>query len=294
MLAGGDKMAAMRIQTFLPALCIAVTATTLVSRTSAQVAGQPYRVSDREVARLLDRIKSETDAFRKSLKDTLNKSRFDRTRREDDINTFVKDFEEETKRLDDNFDHHKSTTSDVDTVLDRAARIDGFMNRYPLNARAQGDWSALRADLEQLAAAYNVSWRWGGGYIAPVVGDIPYRVTDKEVEEIIHRIEHQSDVFRQSLDTALDKSRFDGSRREDDINAFVKEFYKETKTLHDHFDHHKSTTSDVQTVLDRAAQIDQFMRRNRLRKPAQNDWSILRSNLDELARVYNVTWRWGY
>src|SRR5206468_6787476 len=105
MLARGDKMAAMKIQTFLPALCIALTATMFASTASAQVAGQPYRVSDREVARLLDRIKSETDAFRKSLKDALNKSRFDRTRREDDINTFVKNFEEETKRLDDNFDH---------------------------------------------------------------------------------------------------------------------------------------------------------------------------------------------
>lgn len=267
----------------------------LGSNAAGQVVGEPYRVSDKEVVRLLDRIKNETDTFRKSLKDALNKSRFDRTRREDDINAYVKNFEEETKRLDDNFDHHKSTTSDVDSVLDRAARIDGFMSRYPLTGRAQGDWATLRADLEQLASAYNVSWRWGGGYIAPpVAGDIPYRVTDKEVEEIIHRIEHQSDVFRKSLDSALDKSRFNGSRREDDINAFVKDFYKETKTLHDHFDHHKSTSNDVQTVLDRAAEIDQFMRRNRLRRQAQNDWSNLRASLDDLARVYNVSWRWGF
>ena len=285
----------MKTRTLLLAFGIAIAVTTVASIASAQVTGQPYRISDKEVARLLDRIKNETDTFRKSLKDALNKSRFDRSRREDDINAYVKNFEEETNRLDDNFDHHKSTTSDVDSVLDRAARIDGFMSRYPLTGRAQGDWSTLRADLEQLASAYNVSWRWGGGYIAPpVVGDIPYRVTDKEAEEIIHRIEHQSDVFRKSLDTALDKSRFNGSRREDDINAFVKDFYKETKTLHDHFDHHKSTTNDVQTVLDRAAQIDQFMRRNRLRKQAQNEWSALRVSLDDLARVYNVSWRWGY
>src|SRR5439155_17964264 len=91
---------------------------------------------------------------------------------------------------------------------------------------------------------------------------------------------------------ALDKSRFDGTRREDDINAFVKDFYKETKTLHDHFDSHKSTAGDVQTVLDRAAQIDQFMRRNRLKKDAPKDWTVVRAYLDELARVYRVTWRW--
>ncbi len=271
---------------------------TLVSTTGlstlAQVAGQPYRISDREVVRLLDRIKNETQTFRSSLKDALNKSRFDRTRREDEVNAYVKDFEEQTKRLDDNFDHHRSTPADVDSVLERAAHIDGFMNRFTFTTRAQGDWARLRGDLNQLAAAYSVSARWDGATpLGPSdIGPLPYRVTDKEVEEIIHRVEHQSDVFRKSLDSALDKSRFNGTRREDNINSFVNEFYKETRRLHDHFDSHKSTANDVTTVLDRAADIDQFMRRNRLRREAQKDWSTLRAYLDELAQVYNLTWRW--
>ena len=258
----------------------------------SQVVGQPYRISDREVERLLDRVKNKTGGFRQSLKNALNKSRLDRTRREDDINAFVKAFEEDTKRLDDHFDHHKSTVADVDAVLQRAARIDTFMTMHPLDQRTQAAWETLRSDLELLASAYNISWRWGGGPFRPPVSELPYRISDKEVEDIIHRLESQSDKFRKSLDSALDKSRFDGTRREDDINAFVKDFYKETKTLHDHFDSHKSTTSDVQTVLDRAAQIDQFMRRNRLKKDAQKDWTVLRAYLDELARVYSVSWRW--
>jgi hypothetical protein len=265
-----------------------------VSSAAAQLAGQPYRISDREVARLLDQIKSKTGNFRDSLKKALNQSRLDRSTREDDINAYVKAFEDETKRLDENFDHHKSTVADVDSVLQRASRIDTFMTLHPLDARVQGDWAALRSDLELLANAYNISWQWGREWQTPPLVDLPYRISDKQVEEIIHRIESQSDVFRKSLDSALDKSRLDGTRQEDDINSFVKEFYKETKRLHDHFDSHKSTVSDVQTVLDRAAQIDQFMRRNRLKrgKEAQKEWSQLRVNLDELARVYNVNWRW--
>jgi hypothetical protein len=286
----------MRTKPFFASAALSLLIAVLSVNAHGQVSGQPYRISDREVTRLLDRIKSETDTFRKSLKDALNKSRFDRTRREDDINGYVKDFEAQTKRLDDNFDHHRSSAADVDSVLSRAARIDGFMIRYPLTPRAQGDWARLRADLDQLAAAFNVAWRWGSlgpGLPGPVeVGPLPYRVSDREVEQIIHRVESQSDVFRKSLDRALDKSRFDGTRREDDINSFVKEFYKETKGLHDHFDNHKSTANDVQVVLDRAAQIDQFVRRNRLKKDVQRDWAQLRANLDELAAIYSVTWRW--
>jgi hypothetical protein len=259
---------------------------------SGQIVGQPYRISDREVSRLLDRIKNKTGGFRQTLKDALNKSRLDRTRREEDINAFVKAFEEDTKRLADHFNHHKSTVADVDPVLQRAARIDTLMTARPPDARTETAWATLRSDLELLASAYNISWRWGGEMRTPAFTDVPYRISDKEVEDVIHRLESQSDKFRKSLDSALDKSRFDGTRREDDINAFVKDFNKETKTLHDHFDSHKSTASDVQTVLDRGAQIDQFMRRNRLKKDAQKDWTVLRAYLDELARVYSVTWRW--
>lgn len=287
------KYPAMRIKLVLLACSIAVLMT-LVPSAGAQVAGQPYRISDREVARLLDRIKSKTNTFRGSLRKALDNSRLDRTQREQNINDYVKAFEKETSLLDDRFRNHKSTGADVDSVLQRAARINSFMVLHPLDARAQGDWATLRADLELLAKAYNISWRWDGGERMPPLVELPYRVSDKEVETLIHRIESQSDVFRRSLDSALDQSRFDGTRREDDINSFVKDFYKATKELHDHFDGHKSTTRDVQEVLDRAAQIDQFMRRNRLKRDrdAQREWLKLRVNLDDLARLYNVNWRW--
>jgi hypothetical protein len=268
---------------------------TLVPSAAAQVSGQPYRVSDREVGRLLDRIRSKSNTFRGSLKKTLDNSRLDRTQREQNINDYVKAFEKETRLLDDHFASHKSTVADVDSVLQRAARINAFMVLNPLDARAQGDWATLRADLELLANAYNVSWPWDSVIHAPPpLIELPYRVTDKQVEEVIHRIESQSDVFRKSLDSALDQSRLDGTRREDDINSFVKDFYNETKQLHDHFDSHKSTSRDVQEVLNRAAQIDQFMHRNRLKRDrdAQREWLKLRANLDELALLYNVNWRW--
>jgi len=287
------KMTIMRTKLILLACSFAMQVT-LATVGQAQVAGQPYRVSDREVGRLLDRIRSKTNTFRESLKKALNNSRLDRTQREGNINEYVKAFESETKRLDDHFDHHKSTAPDVDSVLQRAARIYTFMALHPLDERAQGDWDSLRTDLELLANAYNIPWQWGSEWRTPPFVDPPFRVNDKQVEELIHRIEAQSDVFRKSLDAALDQSRLDGTRREDDINAFVKDFYKETRQLHDHFDSHKATAGDVQTVLNRAAQIDQFMRRNRLKRDreAQRDWVQLRAQLDELAHLYNVNWRW--
>jgi hypothetical protein len=121
---------------------------------------------------------------------------------------------------------------------------------------------------------------------------LPYRLSDKEVEQILHRIEQQSGKFRSSLDSALDRSSLNATDREDDINAFIKEFDQEVRRLHDRFDEHKSVAADVQAVLDRAARIDAFMRRRGLTERAQNEWSALRANLDQLAEAYSVAWRW--
>ncbi len=288
-------------------ICSALLATSAMG----QVSGQPYRLNDKEVEKIIHRIEQQSDRFRASLDSGLDKSRLNGTNREDDINRFVKEFYDETKKLHDRFDHKKSTAPDVRSVLERAASIDDFMRRNRTSSRAQEDWSTLRGNLDELAAAYNVSWLWSGNrteypaggvtYPTGATVGVPYRVSDHEVENILRSIEKQSDQFRSALDSELDKSRLDGTREEDDINKFVKAFYEATKTLRDHFNDHKSTSADVQSVLDRANSIDSFMRRFSNDSPvwrrsnkhdAFREWSRLRSNLDELANVYNVGWQW--
>jgi len=273
----------------------------LATNSQAQIVGQPYRVNDKEVEKIIRRIEQQSDHFRSSLDSALDKSRFNGSNREDDINSFIKDFYEQTKHLRNRFDKHQSASADVEAVLDRATRIDNFMSRNRLTSKAQDDWSTLKSNLDELASAYNVSGRWGGyrnerAPVSPIgstVGGVPYRVTDREVERVLRQIEQQSDHFRSALDSSLDKSRLNGSRDEDDINRFVKDFYEQTKRLRDHFNDHKSTSGDVEAVLDRAASIDSFMRRNPMRKhDAMREWERLRGNLDELAQVYNVSWQW--
>jgi ABC-type transporter Mla subunit MlaD len=289
----------MRIKCGLLGLVFVISFLGVATRAHAQVVGQPYRISDKEVERILHRMENQANKFRHSLDAALDRSRLNGTNREDDINAFIKNFDEQTKRLHDRFDDHKSVAADVEAVLNSAASIDQFMRRQHLNERAQNDWSTLRGNLDELAEAYNVTWRWESVAVlgpttvvtATPVG-LPYRLTDKEVERILHGIEQQSGKFRSSLDSALDRSSLNSTDREDDINAFVKEFDQEVRRLHDRFDEHKSVAADVQAVLDRAARIDSFMRRRGLTERAQNEWSALRANLDQLAEAYSVTWRW--
>ncbi len=289
----------MRFKSSLIALVFVITCLGTATHARAQVVGQPYRLTDKEVERILHRIENQATNFRRSLDAALDRSRLDDTNREDDINAFIKNFNEQTKRLHDRFDDRKAVAADVEAVLNSAASIDQFVHRQRLSERAQTDWTTLRASLDELAQAYNVTWRWEGlavvGPTTVVTGTpvgLPYRLSDKEIERMLHRIEEQSGKFRNSLDSALDRSRLDETDREDNINAFIGEFDQEVKRLHDRFDERKSVASDVQSVLDRAARIDVFMRRRGLTEKAQNEWSALRANLDQLAAAYSVTWRW--
>src|SRR5260370_38752046 len=73
-------------------VCLLLTMTGFATSAITQIPGQPYRISDREVTSLLDQIKKESNSFRNGVKDALNKSRFDRSRWENDINAYLKDF----------------------------------------------------------------------------------------------------------------------------------------------------------------------------------------------------------
>ncbi|MGI9054931.1 MAG: hypothetical protein ACR2F2_03925, partial [Pyrinomonadaceae bacterium] len=56
----------------------------------------------------------------------------------------------------------------------------------------------------------------------------PYRVTDRQVQNLINRIEQRTDVFKTNLDRALDNSRLDGSDTEDAVNNYVEDFENST------------------------------------------------------------------
>jgi hypothetical protein len=125
-------------------------------------AQQPYRVSERQLSNTLRRLDQNSTRFRNSLDTSLDRSRSDGTRAEDDINAFVRDFDSSVEYLRQRFNDRQSVAADVESVLQKAAVIDNFIARSPAAARSRSDWALVRADLDTLASAYGVSWRWDG------------------------------------------------------------------------------------------------------------------------------------
>ena len=118
------------------------------------------------------------------------------------------------------------------------------------------------------------------------------QVNNRQMRQLIRRIENRTDVFRASLDASLDRSPINSTNTEDDINRFVADFESATDQLRDRFNSRQNVSADVQNVLNQAASINRFMRRNRLGARPEGDWASLRVDLNELARISGVAWRW--
>ena len=122
--------------------------------------------------------------------------------------------------------------------------------------------------------------------------DTPHRLNDKEVKKLMAQLKKDTGRFRKSFDSSLDRSRLNGTNREDDINRLLKNYEDATERLYSRFKDNKSVGADVETVLDGAAEIDRFMTRRLASERAERDWDTVRQDLRHLAEAYNVSWRW--
>ena len=255
--------------------------------TAATAQQRPTRASDQQVESLLTRLEADIDTFRSSFDRAIDRHAINGTRAEADINRTVNDFKEASDRLRDRAHDHQAGTADAEDVLRRASVIDAFMSANTLDMTAERDWQALRGELDQLAGAYGVSANWTGPQY------VRARASDQQVKELLARTKKDAERFRKSLDKALDRSRIDGSREEDDIDHFVTDFAETTDHLSDHFNRHQVVTHDIDEVLRRGVSIDRFMQRQQLAATAENDWRTVRRDLDQLAQAYNVAWNWA-
>lgn len=116
--------------------------------------------------------------------------------------------------------------------------------------------------------------------------------TKAHVEQIIRRLENQSDRFVRSFDQSLDNSRMDGTRREDNLNQRARDLENALDALRREFDRtdrYQDTRSQVSNVMNIADDINRPLRNRRLRgNNTQRLWSQVRRELNSLAAVYNL------
>ena len=148
----------------------------------ANAKAQPARVSNRQIGVILQRLERNSNRFRGSLNAALVQGRIDQTRPQNDISSFEGAFESATSEFRDQFNHSRTGTPDVQNVLQKASLVNAFMTRNRLNHMVQNDWNSVRTDLNALANAYGLSWRWNRETFPPVTSNPSSRLPDGELE----------------------------------------------------------------------------------------------------------------
>ncbi len=115
------------------------------------------------------------------------------------------------------------------------------------------------------------------------------RYDQRGVRDSVKRVKNRSDDFQDHLDSALDHSRYDDSRREDRINEVAKEFHRAANNLDDHFDNGRNlsrSSNDARRLLQLGTRIDRLMSLNRFDGRAESDWARIRQDLRVIASAY--------
>jgi hypothetical protein len=147
----------------------------------------------------------------------------------------------------------------------------------------------VRTDLNALANAYGANWQWSQQPLPPVNSSRSSRLSDSQLNQLIQRIETGGDRFQSSLTDAFNRSRYDQTRSEGNMNDAVRDFKNATDQLRNQFDARQPVADYVERVLARATAIETFMHNNQLTNRAQSDWSTLHGDLNTLAGAFNLS-----
>lgn len=116
-------------------------------------------------------------------------------------------------------------------------------------------------------------------------------LTKAQVKVIVNRVEDRVDNFVGKFDKSLDKSRLDGTSREDWLNRRAKDLESATDELSREFDRRDAwaeNREEVRRCLNIASDIDRNMRNYRYGTATEGNWARVRYELNSLADVYNM------
>lgn len=116
-------------------------------------------------------------------------------------------------------------------------------------------------------------------------------MTKAQVKAVINRVEDRVDNFVKNYDKALDRSRLDGSSRENWLMNRARDLERATDELAREFDRRDAwieNKDETRRCLNIASDIDRNMRNHRFGAAAESNWARVRYELNTLADVYNL------
>jgi YMGG-like Gly-zipper len=259
---------------------------TLVTAGMATSGMAQVSTNDAAVRDLVRRIQTRTDSLQRAVQNASERNNYP----VNDIDRLILDFENATNQLDRRLGTRRATSADAQVLLDRGAQIDSFFSNNRLGAGSNREWQMIRADLNQLATYYNLSGQSG---TVGTVGNNNYNLNDLQMRQLVDRLNVRSATFSRNLRQDLNRANVNDRYSLDEVRQQLTQFESALVQLRNGVNSRRSSSSDAQNVLDRAAFLNNFIADRQLSYQTENNWNTMRQDLDRLAGAYNIAWNWS-
>lgn len=276
------------MRTLNKTILLAVLALVLTTGLPASISAQ-YNTSDAATRELVRGIQSRTDNLRRTIQNASNRGNLSSSQ-VFELNRLIGEFSSSTTQLDRQIGTRRNSTSDARLVLERAALIDNFFANYRVGAVAERDWRTLRSDLDRLAAAYNMNWQWTTG--TPGTSD-GYPTNDLQLRQLVQRIETRSSNFSRNLRQDLNRRGFNDRYSLDQVRSELSQFESAVVQLRNRVNSRQLSSAEVRNLLQEAAFLNNYVAAEQLSSQTENNWNLLRQDLDQVASAFNLSWNWS-
>ena len=123
------------------------------------------------------------------------------------------------------------------------------------------------------------------------------RNDERALRDSVHRLDRLSKDFERNIDRALDRSRANGSNREDRINDQVHQFRDAVGDLKSRVGNGRdlnNSADEARRVLQEGQQLDRIARPRWFDNRLASDWSQIQRELRFIGDVYGFRFNGGY
>jgi hypothetical protein len=114
------------------------------------------------------------------------------------------------------------------------------------------------------------------------------RNNNRNLQGTIRSLKNHSSQLERRIDRELDRSRYDGKRREDRILQIARDFQNATEQLDNAYDNrsdYSNSQDEARRVLQLGSQLERVLSRSQVN--VGSDWNRIGQDLNVLANAYN-------
>lgn len=256
-------------------------------------------------------LRNNSRRFEDILDRELDRSRYDGTRREDNLNKLAERFKNAAEDLDDEYEgrSRRSISSSIDEarrVVSYGSQLDVALSRSRLTYNSfvlQQSWAAIERDIQTIAYAYNL--RYNGVYGRTRGGNYPGGYPDRgrvgtngrynrNLRATVENLKNNARRFEDRIDNERDRDRYGRRGGSNNLENLANRFKRATDRLEDRYDDRgdfNDSYDEARNVLNIGQQIDYEMSRSNVSSAARRDWSRIEADLRVLANAYNIRYQ---